>query len=114
MRTHFACFTPELGENTLATSIGKNPSSLSLFSPGCRECICAKLRGETGEMCPQTQPIFDGVIKSVVFQKLGAEILEKGKVFPNLLVTDLLTMKMPKDFAFSNNIPSFLLHMNLL
>ena len=52
-------------------------------------------------MCPQTQPIFDGDIKSDVFQKLMAEILEKGKVFQNLLVTDLLNMKIPKDFASS-------------
>ena len=49
----------------------------------------------------QTQPIFDGDIESDVFQKLGAEILEKGKVFQNLLVTDLLSMKIPKDFASS-------------
>ena len=52
-------------------------------------------------MCPQTQPIFDRDIKSDVFQKLGAEILEKGKVFTNLLVTDLLNMKMPETFASS-------------
>ena len=50
-------------------------------------------------MCPQTQPIFDGVIKSDVIQKLMAKILEKGKVFKNLLVTDLLNVKIPKDFA---------------
>ena len=49
----------------------------------------------------QTEPIFDGDIESNVFQKLGAEILEKGKVFQYLLVTYLLSMKMPKDFASS-------------
>ena len=53
------------------------------------------------KMGPQTEPIFDGDIESNVFQKLGAEILEKGKVFQNLLVTALLSMKMPKDFASS-------------
>ena len=52
-------------------------------------------------MWPQTQPIFDGDIESGVFQKLRAEILEKGKVFQNSLITDLLSMKMPKDFASS-------------
>ena len=52
-------------------------------------------------MWPRKQPIFDGDIKSDVFQKLDAEILEKGKVFQNLLVTDLLNMKIPKDFASS-------------
>ena len=44
-------------------------------------------------MCPRKQPIFDGDIKSDVFQKLDAEILENGKVFPNFLVTDLSNMK---------------------
>ena len=52
-------------------------------------------------MCPQKQPIFDGDIKSDVFQKLDAEILEKSKAFQNLLVTDLLNMKIPEDFASS-------------
>ena len=52
-------------------------------------------------MCPQTQPIFASDIKSDVFQKLGWEIMEKGKVFQNLIVTDLLNMKLPKDFASS-------------
>ena len=52
-------------------------------------------------MWPQTQPIFDGDIESDVFQKLGAEILEKGKVSQNLLAMDLLSMKMPWDFAAS-------------
>ena len=50
-------------------------------------------------MCSQTQPKFDGDIKSDVYQKLGAQILEKSEVFPNLLVTYLLNMKIPKDFA---------------
>ena len=52
-------------------------------------------------MTPRKQPIFDGDIKSDVFQKLGAEILEKGKVFQNLLVSDWLNIKIPKDFASS-------------
>ena len=52
-------------------------------------------------MWPETQPIFDGDVESDVFQKQGAEILEKEKVFQNLLVTNLLSMKMPKDFASS-------------
>ena len=30
-----------------------------------------------------------------------AEILENGKVFRNLFVTDLKTIKIPKDFALS-------------
>ena len=42
-----------------------------------------------------------GVIKYDVFQNLGAEILEKGKVIPNLLVTDFLNMKIPKDIGSS-------------
>ena len=46
-------------------------------------------------MWPQTQSIFDGDIESDVFQKLGADILENGKVFQNLLVTDLSSIKMP-------------------
>ena len=33
-------------------------------------------------------------------QKLDAEILEKGKVFQNLIVTVLLNMKIPKVFDF--------------
>ena len=49
----------------------------------------------------QTYFIFDSDIESDVLRKLGAEILEKGKVFPNLLVTDFLNMKIPKDFASS-------------
>ena len=53
------------------------------------------------KMWPRKQPIFDGDIKSDVFQKLDAEILEKSKAFQNLLVTDLLNMKIPKDFASS-------------
>ena len=36
-----------------------------------------------------------------MFGNFGAEIIEKGKVFQKLLVTDLWSMKMPKDFAFS-------------
>ena len=51
-------------------------------------------------MWPQTQPIFDGDIESDVFQKLGAEILEKGRVIQKFIVTHLLSMKMPKYFAF--------------
>ena len=41
-------------------------------------------------MCPPKQPIFDSDIKYDVFQKLDAEILKKGEVFQNLLVTDFL------------------------
>ena len=52
-------------------------------------------------MWPRKQPIFDAYIKSDVFQKLDAEILQKGIVIQNLLVTDLLSMKRPKDFEFA-------------
>ena len=40
-------------------------------------------------MCRQKDLIFDWDITSDVFQKLDAEILEKGKVFQNLFDTDL-------------------------
>ena len=40
-------------------------------------------------MCPRKQPIFDGDITSDVFEKVDAEIMEKGEVFQKLLVTDL-------------------------
>ena len=50
-------------------------------------------------MCPQKQPLLNGDIKSNGFKKLMARILEKGKVYQILLVTDLLSMKMPKYFA---------------
>ena len=49
-------------------------------------------------MCPQKQPLLNGDIKSNGFKKLMARILEKGKVNKILLVTDSLTMKMPKYF----------------
>ena len=44
-------------------------------------------------MCQQKQPICESDIKSDMFQKLDADILEKCRVFQNLLVTDLLSMK---------------------
>ena len=53
------------------------------------------------KMWPRKQTIFDGDIKSDMFQKLVSETLEKGKLFQNLLVTDLLNIKILKDFASS-------------
>ena len=53
------------------------------------------------KMWPQTQLVFYSDIEYDVFQKLGVEILEKGMEFQNLLVTDWLSMKMPKDFVSS-------------
>ena len=52
-------------------------------------------------MCLQTKPIFNGVIKSDVFQKPMAEVLKNGKVFLNRFVTGLLNLKIPKNFASS-------------